>query len=93
MIVRPIVRVLGAAAVALFALAHGSQAQQRPPQPQAEALGGNGAWDGFPTGVDSVPLPTTLHTGGTMAVWVHKGNTVPIYYDIYTDSGTVHWEP
>jgi hypothetical protein len=36
MIVRPIVRVLGAAAVALFALAHGSQAQQRPPQPQAE---------------------------------------------------------
>jgi hypothetical protein len=33
MIVRPIVRVLGAAAVALFALAHGSQAQQRPPQP------------------------------------------------------------
>jgi len=37
MIVRPIVRVLGAAAVALFALAHGSQAQQRPPQqPQAQ---------------------------------------------------------
>jgi uncharacterized protein len=33
MIVRPIVRVLGAAAVALFALAHGSQAQQRPTQP------------------------------------------------------------
>jgi len=37
MIVRPFVRVLGAAAVALFALAHGSQAQQRPPQqPQAQ---------------------------------------------------------
>ena len=36
MIVRPIVRTLGAAVVALFALAHGSQAQQRPPQPQAE---------------------------------------------------------
>ena len=36
MIARPIVRVLGATAVAFFVLAHGSHAQQRPTQPQAE---------------------------------------------------------
>src|SRR4029079_4642821 len=89
MIARPIVGMLGATAVAFFALAHGSQAQQRPqqPQPQAEQV--------KPVSAAAVALATQLLElkGGITAfdaaidgvIFHHRGNLLQINPNLTKD--------